>query len=375
MAIIDACRENPFEASTGRSIGGTRGLGRITAPEGTFVVFSAGAGQLALDRLSDDDADPNSVFTRVLLPKLAEPDLELRDLVGSMRREVRDLALSIGHSQFPAYYDELLGEFYMVPAAVQQVIPAPAPAPAEAVLRRDFEFARSIGTKEALEAFLERHADKDDLAVDLAREMLAALAKEKAGGAPAPTPEPQMDARAVMRASQEELNRLGCSAGSPDGIAGPRTRAAFEQFIREGDTGDLTAADLGSERALAALRAAYGQVCAETVAAPAPETTARAAGPTMAGTWRYRANCALVMNVNGSIRLSGTGGRYTGPVADSLGNKGTTRVTLSGNAISGTTSWSTTGTTENWVATLSADGQSYRGRSLSVPCTFSARLD
>ncbi|WP_174147024.1 caspase family protein [Leisingera sp. ANG59] len=52
VVIIDACRNNPFELVKGRSIGTTRGLGRIAAPQGTFVIFSAGAGQLALDRLN-----------------------------------------------------------------------------------------------------------------------------------------------------------------------------------------------------------------------------------------------------------------------------------------------------------------------------------
>ena len=44
LMFIDACRDNPFKNAAGRNIGGSRGLARITAPEGTFVVFSAGAG-------------------------------------------------------------------------------------------------------------------------------------------------------------------------------------------------------------------------------------------------------------------------------------------------------------------------------------------
>ena len=89
IAIIDACRDNPFETVSGRSVGRTRGLGRINAPEGMFVIFSAGAGQMALDRLSDDEPAQNSVFTRALLPRLSEPGLELRSMVSDLRREVR----------------------------------------------------------------------------------------------------------------------------------------------------------------------------------------------------------------------------------------------------------------------------------------------
>ncbi len=48
---------------------------------------------------------------------------ELRQLVAEVRLEVRDLALRQNHQQFPAYYDELLGQFYFTRAA------APAPTP------------------------------------------------------------------------------------------------------------------------------------------------------------------------------------------------------------------------------------------------------
>ncbi|MEM1006972.1 MAG: caspase family protein, partial [Pseudomonadota bacterium] len=92
IAIVDACRDNPFDTVAGRSVGKTRGLGRINAPEGMFVIFSAGAGQMALDRLSDDEAARNSVFTRALLPRLSQPGLELRSMVADLRREVRDLS-------------------------------------------------------------------------------------------------------------------------------------------------------------------------------------------------------------------------------------------------------------------------------------------
>ena len=101
LAIIDACRDNPFKGTTGRSIGGTRGLGRINAPEGTFVIFSAGAGQTALDRLSDDDSAQNSVFTRMLLPRLQTPGIELREMMSGLRRDVRDLARTVGARAIP----------------------------------------------------------------------------------------------------------------------------------------------------------------------------------------------------------------------------------------------------------------------------------
>src|SRR4029079_3495939 len=57
LYILDACRDNPFVDGKGRGIGGTRGLARVEPPSGTFIMFSAGAGETALDRLSDSDPD------------------------------------------------------------------------------------------------------------------------------------------------------------------------------------------------------------------------------------------------------------------------------------------------------------------------------
>ena len=75
MVVLDACRDNPFAAAScgTRWIGASRGLTRIEAPSGVFVLFSAGLGQSALDSLSASDPDPNSVFTRSLLPLLWTP--------------------------------------------------------------------------------------------------------------------------------------------------------------------------------------------------------------------------------------------------------------------------------------------------------------
>jgi hypothetical protein len=80
VAIIDACRDNPFQPPPGqRGYGLARGL-RPEGIEGSFVVYSAGEGQSAMDRLSEADADPNSVFTRAFLP-LLRADLPLLDAV------------------------------------------------------------------------------------------------------------------------------------------------------------------------------------------------------------------------------------------------------------------------------------------------------
>ena len=141
--ILDACRNNPFPTSGQRSVGQARGLGRMDPPEGAFVLYSAGTGQTALDRLSNADGNPNSVFTRSLLPLMQQPGLSLPAMARQVRDDVRALAQSVNHAQFPAYYDQLSGDFFFRPAdrgsfsmdaapaaAAPSAIPAPTTVPA-----------------------------------------------------------------------------------------------------------------------------------------------------------------------------------------------------------------------------------------------------
>ena len=135
--ILDACRNNPFPTQGQRSVGGARGLARMEPAEGAFILYSAGAGQTALDRLSNADSDPNSVFTRSLLPLMEQPGLALPTLARKVRDDVRELARSVNHNQFPAYYDQLSGDFYIRPGTADpdrgafSVTASPAPPPAD----------------------------------------------------------------------------------------------------------------------------------------------------------------------------------------------------------------------------------------------------
>jgi len=114
LAIIDACRDNPFKAS-GKSIGGV-GLGPTSAATGQMVLFSAGNGQKALDKLGPSDKEVNGVFTRVFLKEIERPGVPIDRLVRDVREEVVQLAKSVNHEQVPALYDQSLGEFYFHPA-------------------------------------------------------------------------------------------------------------------------------------------------------------------------------------------------------------------------------------------------------------------
>jgi len=117
LAIIDACRDNPFPRTGGRSIGTGRGLAPTTAATGQMVLYSAGAGQTALDRLGEADKSQNGVFTRVFLQEMQKPGVPVDQVLRNVRDEVVRLAKSVGHSQVPALYDQAIGTFFFRPGA------------------------------------------------------------------------------------------------------------------------------------------------------------------------------------------------------------------------------------------------------------------
>lgn len=110
LAMIDACRDNPFKSS-GRSVGG-RGLAPTTAATGQMIVFSAGTGQQALDKLGPNDKSKNGLFTRVFVKEMQKAGVSVDRVVRNVRTEVVALAKSVGHDQVPAIYDQVVGEFY-----------------------------------------------------------------------------------------------------------------------------------------------------------------------------------------------------------------------------------------------------------------------
>ena len=110
LVMLDACRDNPFKVA-GRNIGG-RGLAPTTAANGQMVIFSAGTGQQALDKLGPTDKDKNGVFTRVLIKEMKNTGVSVDKLIRNVRNQVVALAQSIGHEQVPAIYDQVVGDFY-----------------------------------------------------------------------------------------------------------------------------------------------------------------------------------------------------------------------------------------------------------------------
>src|SRR6201991_781643 len=114
ILVFDACRNNPFERSGTRAVAGGGGLAPMTQlPEGVFSVFSAGPRQTALDRLSRDDPNPNSVFTRTFTKQLLEPGENLVQVAQRTRRLVSEMAETVHHKQIPVYFDQMVDDVFL----------------------------------------------------------------------------------------------------------------------------------------------------------------------------------------------------------------------------------------------------------------------
>jgi hypothetical protein len=113
LYILDACRDNPFGGKAkGKALGQARGLARLESVFGTFVMYSAGPDEQALDALSPKDKEPNSVYTRRLLPLLRDKELSLVDVAKRIQVQVEeDARTKSGHQQRPAYFDGILGHY------------------------------------------------------------------------------------------------------------------------------------------------------------------------------------------------------------------------------------------------------------------------
>jgi hypothetical protein len=144
LVILDACRDNPFAKNMKRTVA-SRALGRGLAgvePQrpNTLIAFAAKGGSTAADGDSR-----NSPFTAALLKHLAKPGLEL----GKAFRLVRDDVMNAtGNRQEPFVYGSLGGnDVALVPAPAA---PAPSGGSANADIRRDYQLAERVGTRESL---------------------------------------------------------------------------------------------------------------------------------------------------------------------------------------------------------------------------------
>lgn len=184
LLVIDACRDNPLPRKAGRTLGIGSGLAQASSAEGQMVVFSAGANQQALDRLSDADRNPNGVFTREFLPWISKPGTSVREAILQVRSAVRQRARSVNHEQFPAVYDQAEGEFYLVSPPAPRTI---SPDQAELLF---WQSMRESTLSDDFADYLKRYPDGHY--ASLAQRKLQALKQAEAKPAAPARPEPQV---------------------------------------------------------------------------------------------------------------------------------------------------------------------------------------
>lgn len=249
--VLDACRDNPFDLSGDgtRSVGLTRGLARIRSTSGEFIFYAAAPGAKALDRLSNADDDPNSVFSRVFLRHF-QPGAYLEDIANTVQSEVYSLAQEASFVQEPYYSDGVRGKACLenqcgVDAVALQT-PGSATPPAQTDAKSAFDYAKSLGTADAFRDVAEIYPDSF-WGRRAARE---ADRLESASDASAS----QLQTRSEFLSAQADLKRLGYYDGAIDGVWGAgseRALSAFQSALGVADTRGALTADV-----LAALRAA-----------------------------------------------------------------------------------------------------------------------
>jgi uncharacterized caspase-like protein len=125
LVILDACRNNPFGATSTRSA--SRGLAQMQAPEGTLISFATQPGSVAQDGDSG-----NSPFTRALSQTIRRPGLGIFEAFNEVGLAVMQ---STGNAQQPwVSSSPIRGNFHFsepaaAPPAQVAALPAQAAVP------------------------------------------------------------------------------------------------------------------------------------------------------------------------------------------------------------------------------------------------------
>ena len=233
LVIVDACRNNPFSDSMKRTVASrsiSRGLARVEpATSNTLVAFAAKAGLTAFDGNSQ-----NSPYATALVKYIAAPGLDLRRAFGFIRDDVLQ---ATGNRQEPYVYGSLGGEDVALVPAVKPAASTPAVTP-QSEIRREYELAVQVGSKEALDAFLAQHLE--GYYANLARLQLAQIVAEEARLAAtekarlAEHERARLAAEGVQGADQEKAV-ADAKAAEEARLAAERTKLAAQEQAAEAE--------------------------------------------------------------------------------------------------------------------------------------------
>ena len=276
LIILDACRDNPFAKTMKRTLASRaigRGLAKVepTSPN-TMIAFAAKAGSTA----SDGDAR-NSPFATALVEHLPKPGLDLRKAFGFVRD---DVLKTTGYKQEPYVYGSLGGDD--VPLVAKQAPTGPQANPQEAV-RRDYELALQLATRDAWEAFLAAYPD--GFYANLAKGQLNKIGAEETRAAAeqkARAAEQEKARLITERAQKAEQEKAAAAAKAAEEariaaekqkqIEQARAEAAEHQRkVAEAAAAKALAEKQAAEKAKAELAARQAAEKAEQVAKPAAD--------------------------------------------------------------------------------------------------------
>ncbi|MCG6858068.1 MAG: caspase family protein, partial [Salaquimonas sp.] len=253
LIFLDACRDNPLAENLARSMGTRsaavgRGLAKIGSGVGSLIAFSTQPGNVALD-----GKGRNSPFTTALLKHLGTPGESITDDLTAVRRDV--LAATDG-KQVPWDNSSLTGPVVLVKkpaepkpeARAEPASPQVPSMPSNLAEITYWDTIKDSSDKSFFEAYLKRYpggnyADLAKLKIAMIERAESTRQATKEAPAnpvetakleqPAPadaTPAIALDPVELAREMQTELNRLGCSVGTVDGVWGPGSERALKDY-------------------------------------------------------------------------------------------------------------------------------------------------
>lgn len=197
IVVLDACRNNPFTGRMQRSVSvardSTTGLGKIEAPRGSMVMYSAAVGQTA----SDGPPDGNSPFAVAFARRFIEPGVDIRLLAGKI---ADDVFTDTREDQLPFYNTSLGGNaLYLI---------APTPSPLELEMRsfKDAEAFAATGNCAPMREHVARFAN--GISISVARAMAASCTPSAPPATATPAAPSRLPAAFLERLVAHDLRGL-----------------------------------------------------------------------------------------------------------------------------------------------------------------------
>ncbi len=239
IALLDACRDNPFSQGLSRSMGTRavgslgRGLSRVRSASGTFIAYATEP-----DAVAQDGEGRNSPFTAALLKNIDKPGLSLSDLMIEVRNDVLQ---ATNGKQTPWDTSSLTGRFSFriegtvtISPQTDVLPPAAAPPPADARVADMMAWLAAQGSGDPLDVETYLQNFPSGMYVRQAQQKLQAMRSPQTPQSSTAVPPPQSVNPPVSDPLAVQRERWTAAASSSD----PRL---FEKFLQDYPDGALAA--------------------------------------------------------------------------------------------------------------------------------------